>query len=75
MCKSSVARRTTVTVRLRTTIMDLAAFCLHKTSPCEILNTVRGHAEKVQDMTTRGNTRTVSSSAARLLSCHLYNLN
>lgn len=38
--------------------MDLAAFCLHKISPCEILNTVRGHVEKQQDMTTRGNTRT-----------------
>ena len=38
--------------------MDLAAFCWHETWPCEILNAVRGHFEKVQDMTTRGNTRT-----------------
>jgi hypothetical protein len=36
--------------------MDLAVFCLHKTPPCEILKTVRGHAGKVKDMTTCGKT-------------------
>jgi hypothetical protein len=54
----ALAYRKTFSVRWPTTITVLAAFCWHKTSPCEILNTVRGHAEKVQDMTTRGNSRT-----------------